>query len=119
LERSSIDYPARFDETISAAAITEEGRIANFSSRGTGLDIAAPGVDILSTYLNKEYKMLSGTSMAAPHVSGAAALLLAAFPGSSPSAIKQRLQRSALPLTGYSQLEQGRGVIDIFRAIGI
>lgn len=117
INANGIQYPARYEETISVAASTEENRIASFSSRGTGVDVAAPGVDIMSTYLHKQYKTLSGTSMAVPHVTGAAALLLARFPGLSPAAVKQRLQRFAHRIPGYSTLAQGRGIIDIFRAI--
>lgn len=71
-----VNWPAAYDETISVAAYNKWGDIAHFSSRGASVDWAAPGVDILSTYLNDEYATLSGTSMACPFLAGVIALML-------------------------------------------
>jgi subtilisin family serine protease len=67
---------------------------ANFSNFGDAIDIAAPGVDILSAYNGTEYGVDSGTSTAAPHVAGAAALYKAAHTSASPSEVYEALLKS-------------------------
>jgi hypothetical protein len=68
-------YPAAFGPSvISVAALERDGRHADFSNICDTLDISAPGVEIISSYLNGGYCSMSGTSMASPHVSGCAAL---------------------------------------------
>ncbi len=69
-------YPASFEPVISVAAVDRNNEHAYFSNMNDLLDISAPGVDIVSSYLDNSYRMLSGTSMASPHVTGTLALAL-------------------------------------------
>lgn len=111
-----IDAPARYPGTIAVAAATRRNRIASFSSRGRGIDLSAPGENILSTSLQCGYQLLSGTSMAAPHAAGGAALLLALRPGLSPTGVVRAMRRTARPLRGAGRRAQGAGLLQLYRA---
>jgi subtilisin len=102
-EHDNIDYPARYPEVIAVAAINKYLQRSWFSSNGEKLDVAAPGEDITSTYLNNGYAILSGTSMAAPFVTGVLALLIGKHkqtldnktPIDTPERIREHLRRTA------------------------
>lgn len=114
---TQVDFPARLPQVIAVAASTEAGGIADFSNRGSGLTVAAPGDSVCSTYLDKTYNRLSGTSMAAPHVTGTVALLLSKNRRLSNIRIRELLTSTAKPLSGYSRNAQGAGLIQANAAV--
>ncbi len=87
-------HPAAFADSLSVAATDASDRRASFSQYGSTVDIAAPGVDILST-TDGDYKKHSGTSMASPHVAAAAAMLLSLHPEATPARLRQALEAGA------------------------
>ena len=93
-------YPAAYDSPyiISVAATDHNDNLASFSNYGaTTVDIAAPGVNILSCQPGGGYQLLSGTSMATPHVSGVVALAMGRFPSATNLFIKQLVLSHADP----------------------
>jgi len=125
-EGGDISFPARYPETIAVSAVDMFGNFASSSSYGDAIDLTAPGVDIRSTYEDGGYEIFDGTSMSAPHVTGAAALILSASPlglydenGNGfwdPSEVKIKLMRTALHL-GLPAVQQGAGLVRADEAI--
>lgn len=120
-----VGQPARCPGFMAVAAVDQNRQLASFSSHGPatlcpdcGVEIAAPGVSVRSTVPGGGYQLLSGTSMACPHVSGAAALLRQLHPTLSPSQIRRHLRNTASDLGAPGNDERfGAGLLNCFRAI--
>ena len=113
-------YPANYKlaNIISVAATDSTDRLAVFSHYGVNtVDLAAPGVGIISTALGSSYKSLDGTSMASPHVAGAAALLLAYHPNFSYAQLKARLLSSADAIANLKNKVKTGGRLNVYRAL--
>lgn len=140
-EFASISSPGSFHKGLSVGATNGSSNVMWFSSRGPTFDykvdpdIVAPGYQIVGPLASEgviklafnsivginldDYIILSGTSMAAPIVSGAIALLKQQFPNASPSAIRAALQETARYMNEESLYEQGSGLINVFDAFNI
>lgn len=125
--RQTVSTPGCSPKALTVGAIDRDGNTAEFSSRGPSVDgktakpdIASQGVNVVSASTGgisgNEYRLLSGTSMATPHVSGGAAIVLQAHPELSPSELKA-MMTSSVADTDTPVMEQGAGPMDISRAV--
>lgn len=113
-------YPASYnlDNVISVAAVDRYGNLASFSNYGaTSVDLAAPGVSILSTVRSGGYATYSGTSMATPFVAGVAALVWSQNPMWSYSQVRQRLLDTVSPLASLAGKTATGGMVNAFAAV--
>jgi subtilisin family serine protease len=130
----TINSPGSADEALTVGAVSKTKTLAEFSSRGPRTadaavkpDITAPGVAIVAARSadgsfdpidgNDAYTSLSGTSMATPHVAGAAALLAQQHPDWRPAQLKSTLTAAASPSDDLGPYEQGAGLVDVARGI--
>jgi thermitase len=112
-------YPSSYDvaNIISVAAVDNRGELADFSNFGNKtVHIAAPGVNIISTTL-KGLESYSGTSMATPHVSGVAALLLANNPNLTAQELKDKILKGARPMKSLDGKVFSGGMLDAYLAL--
>jgi type VII secretion-associated serine protease mycosin len=112
-------YPAAYPGVVAVAATDANGEIARFSGHGLWIDIAAPGVDITSARSRSSYETMSGTSYAAPFVSGVATLVQSLYPVATASEIVSQLlwtARDAGPVGVDSHY--GHGLLDALAAVG-
>lgn len=107
----AVNYPAKYSETIAVSASDQYNQIASFSSVGPEVDLIAPGVNVNSTYKGGGYAVLSGTSMASPHVAGTVALKLYLNPALSPDEVMNLLKLTADNI-GLSPEQMGSGLVD-------
>ena len=114
-------FPAGYNlpNVISVAALDRNDRLASFSNYGAkSVHIAAPGKEILSTWLNGEFYVASGTSMATPEVSGVAALILSTNPNMSVKELRTRLFNSVDKLDTLKGKVSTGGRINAAKAVG-
>ena len=111
-------YPAADANVIAVTATDAEDRVFAMANRGSYIAIAAPGVDVLALAPSDAYQITTGTSVAAAHVSGIAALLLQHDPSLTPADIRRILIDTAKPI-GASGAEAGPvpGLVDAYRAL--
>jgi len=114
-------YPASYSGVISVAALTSSDNLWSSSNYNYRVDLAAPGVNLLSTVFSNGYDMMSGTSMASPVVSGAAALVRKRFPALNVEQVRELLRATTDDLSAtvpLPQLEEiGTGRVNLRRAL--
>lgn len=115
---SATFMPAAAPGVIGVAATDIYGGKASFSNYGSYVDVAAPGVNIASTYPGNRYVSMNGTSMASPHVAGVVALMVAAAPAITPDQVQQALTSSAYDLGAPGRDDYfGAGQVDALNAV--
>ena len=115
-------YPSNYDlpNVISVAALDRSDNLASFSNFGVKtVHIAAPGKDILSTWLKDSYREASGTSMATPQVAGVAGLILAAEPNMTVEKLRDRLMKSVDKIDSLNGKVESGGRLNAAKALGI
>ena len=113
-----LGYPAAYKEVIAVSATDPYQERAGFSNFGTYVDVVAPGVNIPSTYPDRQYAALSGTSMAAPHVSGLAGLIRSLNPKLSNEDVYNMIKNSVTDLGVQGKdIYYGYGEINVERAL--
>jgi subtilisin family serine protease len=111
-------YPAADPDVIGVTATDADDKLLSLANRGPQVVVAAPGVEILEPAPDATYQVTTGTSVAAAHASGVAALLLARKPNLKPDEVRALLVRSARHIPGNKH-DVGAGVIDALGAINL
>lgn len=117
---TTASYPATFDtpNMISVASTDSNDRLSSFSNYGArSVHLAAPGSNVYSTVPGGQYRRMSGTSMACPHVAGAAALVWANNPNMTYAQVKARLLSSVDPIEGLRGKTVTGGRLNVFKAL--
>lgn len=114
---STVEYPAAYEEVIAVGAMNPQGKTSEISSVGKEVDLMAPGETVPATGYYDEIIKTEGTSMAAPHVTGAASVLWAKDKDKTSRFIRELLKASARPMEDKTM--QGRGLIDLNYALSI
>ena len=115
-------YPSNYDlpNVISVAALDRNDALASFSNYGAKtVHVAAPGREIVSTWLGNAYREASGTSMATPYVSGVAALIIANEPNISMEKLRERILKSVDKIDSLNGKVASGGRINAAKALGL
>ena len=111
-------YPAALDGVVAVTAVDARQQLYRYATQGAFVDLAAPGVEIISTAPGNQFPVCSGTSFATAYVSGALALLRQASPSSTPAALVAALQSTAQDLgPGGRDAQFGDGLINACAAL--
>jgi subtilisin family serine protease len=111
-------YPAADAHVIAVTATDADDRLYALANHGRYIAVAAPGVDVLEPAPNEGLQLISGTSVAAAHVSGIAALVLERDPNLDPDAVRRVIMRSAAALSAAeAKDDSGAGLTDALRAV--
>ncbi|MGH2920264.1 MAG: S8 family serine peptidase [Solirubrobacteraceae bacterium] len=112
------NYPAAYPQVVSVAAVDRRGAHPAFSTANADVELSAPGVDVLSSWLGGGYFTASGTSMAAPHAAGVAALIAAKNPSGGPAAWRATLGAAVDDLGAPGRDPQfGFGRVNLAKAV--
>ena len=116
---ATLNYPAAYSEVVSVAATDNRDHRASFSNANSDVEIAAPGVNVESTYAGGLYMQLSGTSMATPHVAGVAAVIADLNPTANAATLRSKLD-AAVDDIGPAGRDTsfGFGRVNLCRAAG-
>ncbi|MFM7069159.1 MAG: S8 family serine peptidase [Actinomycetes bacterium] len=110
-------WPAEHPRVIAVAATDASDQVTDFSSRGTYVDVAAPGLDVLSTCRTGDECTMSGTSMASPMAAAAAAILRGQSPARTPAQVQAMLESTARDIgTVGRDVDSGAGLVQVHRA---
>ncbi|MBL3658830.1 S8 family serine peptidase [Fulvivirga sediminis] len=110
-------WPGYYEPVVAVAATDHNDVRADFSNYGSWIDVSAPGVNVMSGFLDNEYNTASGTSMSCPHVSGVAALIVSKFAGNiTPEEVKDRIVRSSDAVRSLAP-GSGRGRLNAYFAL--
>ena len=114
---NQLSAPACVSSAVSVGATTKDDRVADYSNVAPFLSLFAPGDEIISLYPGESFTVASGTSMAAPHVAGTAALMLSLAPNASSATIESVLDRTTteIDLPGWDYYS-GWGMVDALNA---
>ncbi|MFQ3543439.1 S8 family serine peptidase [Halobacillus rhizosphaerae] len=108
---NEVEYPAHLKEVIGVGGVGEDMRRTNFTNHGEGLDVLAPSTNIISTYKDNNYAIMSGTSMASPFVAGQIALLISYYR-------KQGIELSPIDIKKFIELSKtDSGMFDLTKII--